>query len=335
MQYEYLNRFIKPGSASYTEAWTRVLSRLGEYTDIILRGLNMRPTDVHVLAQTNQHILVRLSTPAEHLVLRIAPESSLVCELFFNRTMSEQRLPAARIVQHDLRRSLVPFDYMLERYVCGIPAGHIEAQHAYLLRAVARQAGRLLRRMHRVRVPGWGSPTVNQRWLLPDWQAVLLELHQQRAPLAMAALLFDESEQAALEALAAHVAGLVTTPYLMHGAFGPAAARCTIGDHVQLEAIVEPGAVVAGDGLLDLACGLDPSFPAEWCSGLYEGYTGTAPLTASERQRLPLLQLLTCYWSTCQRYARAEPHTAACDRTRQLLAECQPLLHGLLADSND
>jgi hypothetical protein len=318
MNYAHLNVYIPPDSGGYSDAWSRVLGRLGDYTAIIIRELNMRPHEVVLLAQTPAHVLVRISHPGEHLVLRIAPEGHLLSEIFFSRSTRANQIPAARLIRHDTQRMLVPFDYTLERYVCGVGVDQIDAPH--LIYAAARQAGRLLRRVHRVPVAGWGHPTTTGRWRYPDWQGALFDLHERLAPLSLAGLIFTEEEQAAVAALLEHPALLEGEPRLMHGAVGPQAVRCTIGEHVQLEALVDPGAIVAGDGLLDLAQGLDPAYPAPWRRGLLDGYKSLTTLNAAEGERLRLLHLLTSYWSACQRYGRAEPHEAACAQVRGMLA---------------
>lgn len=327
MEYTDLNYVVAPSAAITSDAWVRVLSRLGDYTGCIVQALNMRPHQVSVLAHTRNHILVRISTPDEHLVLRIAPEGHLLCEVFFGRMMARQQLPAARIVYYDLKRTLVPFDYTIERYVCGIGAHRIDPGTPHLLRAVARQTGRILRRMHRMRVPGWGNPSASGRWLTPDWQTVLENLHEKLAPVSIAAQLFNESEQAVVATALEHPALYAIEPCLMHGAIEPAAVQCTIGDHAQVEAVIHPGSVVGGDGLLDLARGILPSHPEYWRSGLLEGYGSLIPLQAAEQERLRLLCLLSAYWNTCQHYALGEPYEIEYEYVLQLLADQELVAH--------
>jgi hypothetical protein len=307
-----------------------VFSRLGDYTASILQVLNMRPVDVTMLGQTSAHVLVRLSTPDEHFVLRIAPEGHLLREVFFGRTMAAHRLPAASLMYYDLKRTLVPFDYTVERHVCGIGANQIAADAPHLLHAAARQAGRTLARMHRVRTEGWGNPTASGRWLVPDWTSLLAEIHASLAPLTLAAPVFGATEQRLVEAALLHPALPQARPCLLHGALGPQSVRCTIGEHVQLEALVEPGPLVAGDGMLDLARALDPAYPTPWREGLLDGYRAVRPLSDDEHERLSLLRLLSGYWHTCQRYARAEPHEVTLADTRALLARHRALLESLL-----
>ncbi|NJM06094.1 hypothetical protein HC891_07660 [Candidatus Gracilibacteria bacterium] len=165
IDYSHLNHHLAPEADGLSDAWRRVLGRLGEYTRLIVRGLNVRPTAAAVLGQTNDALLVRLTTPIEHLVLRIAPEADLSGAVYFARALAAQSLPATPLIMADLSRTLGPFAYTVERYVCGAAAAHISEPH--LLRAAARQAGRVLRRTHRIAPPGWGRPGPLGRWAAP------------------------------------------------------------------------------------------------------------------------------------------------------------------------
>lgn len=319
MDYSHLNHYVPPVAEGVSDAWQRAMERLGDYTALVVRATNLRPTAVILYGQTEQHLLVRLSTPGEHLILRIAPEDDLAAHVYFTRTMSGQQLPSPRIIQRDLSRTLVPFAYTLEAFVPGVLAADLEEPH--LLRGAGRQAGRALRRMHRVSAPGAGRPNPAGRWANRCWAVALRQIGVQMAPPPTDALIFGEAEQAAVDALLAdsRLEGGPTT--LMHGDFGPGATRCTSGLHIHLEAIVEPGRCVGGDGLFDLASGLCAVYPKPWREGLLDGYTSSAPLNDAERERLPLLRLLSAYWIACRRYMRAQPHEAARDEVLRLLDE--------------
>lgn len=305
--YTHLNHAIPMEAGAFRDAWRRVLNRLGDYTATITRSLNMRPARVEWFGQTDHHILVRIHMPQEYVVLRIAPEGDLMREIFFGRMMMRQGLPCARILHQDTSRTLVPFAYLLEGFVGGIGAHDLESPHAWY--AVARQTGRILRQMHRSSAPGWGYPGPTGRWIIDDWGAVLKLLHHKRAPPVTAAQLFHENERAAIAELLHHLATSCEQPCVLHGNMGPQAVRCTTGEqeHVQTGALVEPGFVVAGDGLLDLAWGLDPLYPHEWRTGLLEGYGSLIPLSADEKERLWGYLLLVSFWKTCERYFLAQP----------------------------
>lgn len=319
MDYSQLNHYLPPVAEGVSDAWRRAMGRLGDYTALVVRAANLRPEAAALYGQTDKHLLVRLTTPGEHLILRVAPEDDLAAHVFFTRTMSGQQLPSTRIIQRDLSRTMVPFAYTLEAFVPGVTAADLCEPH--LLRGAGRQAGRALRRMHRVSSPGPGRPNPAGRWPQQRWPATLRQLGAQLAPPPTDTLVFGEAERAAVAALLADPRLELAQPTLMHGDFGPGAARCTAGLHVHLEAIVEPGRYVGGDGLFDLACGLCPAYPAPWRDGLHEGYMAAGALSAAEGERLPLLRLLAAYWLACRRYAHAQPHEAARDEALRLLEE--------------
>ena len=317
MDYTHLNHAIPPVSEGMSDAWRRLLAHLGEHTALVVRALNLRPTAVTLYRQTGQHVLVRVSTLNEHLILRMAPEDDLAAHVFFLRMMSAQNLPAARLIQRDLSCTLVPFAYTLETFVPGVPAATLDEPH--LLRGAGRQAGRALRRMHRVNTPGAGRPRITGRWPRTHWRLVLRHIGAYLAPPPADALLFGEAERAAVALLLDDERLELPQPVLMHGAFGPAVARCTAGNGVHLEAIEEPGRWVGGDGLWDLACGLCPVYPEPWREGLLEGYGVAGPLSTAEEERLPLLRLLASFWLASYHYMRAQPYEPARDDALRLI----------------
>jgi Ser/Thr protein kinase RdoA (MazF antagonist) len=137
-------------------------------------------------------------------------------------------------------------------------------------------------------------------------------------------LVFGEAERATIAALLDSPRLDCQQPVLIHGDFGPQAVRCTAGENVHLEAIIDPGFWVGGDGLYDLACGMSAAHPAAWREGLLDGYQSIAPLTPDEQRRLPALRLLASYWGACRRYIRAEPHEEYRAEALRLIGELAP-----------
>lgn len=320
MIYDHLNHQIPSNTPGYSDAWRRVLNRLGEYTEAIAHSLKMFPTRVELLQRTDKHILIRIHMPNEYVVLRIAPENNLAGEAFFAKTMTRNNLPVPRIIHYDAGRSLVPFAYIIEGYIGGLDGN--ELQSSALLQGVARQAGRTLRRVHRIEAPGWGYPELSGQWKANSWFSVLQSLSDFLSPKPVATTLFGEDRYNTITAILKHLSRTCADARLMHGNVGPQAARCTVsGQQVRLEALINPGKVVGGDGLLDLASGMVPVYPQEWIHGLFEGYVALTPLTIHELEVLRCWQVITCYWSTCQHYFMAEPYDYLLDQTLLLLAD--------------
>ncbi|MEI7643493.1 MAG: phosphotransferase [Chloroflexales bacterium] len=321
ISFTHLNHYISPSSEEgLSEAWRRSLGRLGDYTSIIVRSLNLRPIAASLHAQTVDHILVRLNLSNVHIILRVAPEDDLASYVYLMRAMAGHNMPAPKIIQRDLSRALVPFAFTVESYVPGITADQLP--DGPLLRGAGRQVGRILRRMHRIPAEGAGRPAPSGRWLQQqNWRAVLRQIGQRMAASPADALVFGASEQAAVAALLDSPRLDCQQPTLIHSNFGPQSARITAGENVHLEAIIDPGAYVGGDGIYDLACGLSAAYPAAWREGLLDGYQSVAPLTPDEQLRLPSLQLLASYWNACRCYIRAEPHEAARAEAMRLIGE--------------
>jgi Ser/Thr protein kinase RdoA (MazF antagonist) len=323
MTYSHLNHYISPSSEEgLSDAWRRSLGRLGDYTAIVVRSLNLRPLGAALHAQTAEHILVRLTLASSHLILRVAPEDDLSAYVFAMRALAGHNLPAPKIIQRDLSRSLVPFAFTLESYVPGITADRLP--DGPLLRGAGRQAGRALRRMHRIPVSGAGRPTPTGRWPQQGWRPVLRQIGRRLAAPPADTLVFGEAERAAIATLLDSPLLDCQQPSLIHGRFGPHAACCTSGENVHLEALIDIGYYVGGDGIYDLACGLSAAHPAAWREGLMDGYQSAGPLTEDERRRLPALRLLASYWSACRCYMRAEPHEAARAEAIRLIGELAP-----------
>jgi Ser/Thr protein kinase RdoA (MazF antagonist) len=323
IDYSQLNHYISPSAEEgLSDAWRRSLGRLGDYTAILARSLNLRPLAVNLHAQTSEHILVRLSLPGSYLILRVAPEDDLAAYVYMLRALAGHNLPAPKIIQRDLSRGLVPFAFTLESYVPGVGADRLPA--GPLLRGAGRQAGRALRRLHRIPVSSAGRPLPSGRWPQQNWRSVLRQIGRQLAPPPSDALLFGEGERAIVAALLDSPLLDCQQPALIHGRFGPQSARCTSSENVHLEAIVDPGYYVGGDGLYDLACGLSAAHPAAWREGLIDGYQSAGPLSEEERRRLPALQLLASYWGACRSYMRAEPHEAARAEAIRLIGDLDP-----------
>jgi len=287
-----LNRSDIPADdPAYSDARRRLLGRLGDYAALIVAPLNLRPIAAVLLAEDAERIEVRVSTPGSHIVLVIAPDDDMAAEAFFLRALADKHLPLPRLIAHDLACTLVPFTYVIEGYVGGIPLDRLE--DGPLVRIAARQVGRTLRRMHQVAAPGCGRPATSGRWPLHGWDAVLGAWLARRETLVRAHEVLGGELLAALRAATLdHPALACEHPRVIHGAVEPARALVAVGESAQLEALVRPGEIVGGDPLFDLAHGTLPRHPAAFRQGLLEGYNAAGPLAPEQEDRLRRLGLL-------------------------------------------
>ncbi|MDZ4718409.1 MAG: phosphotransferase [Roseiflexaceae bacterium] len=276
---------------AYCDAVRRALARLGEYIEIIVRPLNMRPVGASILAISRDRVEVRVTSSSSHIVIAIGPDADLAGEIFWLRTMATRNLAAHRLISHDQSGARVPFSYAILSFLGG--AALVNTADSALVRVAARATGRTLRRAHQVIAPGFGRPTPSGRWLSNSWPMVLRAWLDSTEALTLATHTFDSETYAALLAATLEHPDLACeTPCLLHGAIGPARILVTSGESIQLEALTCPGPIVAGDPLLDVATALLPSQPAAFRQGFLEGYAAVGPLDQSQRLRLRRLGVL-------------------------------------------
>jgi hypothetical protein len=295
-----LNRTdIDTDDQSYSDVRRRVLGRLGEYAELAIAPLNLRPTAAALLREDDQRVELRISTPSSHVVLVIATDGDLLSEVFWLRALAASNLPIPRLIAHDLSLTTLPFAYALESYIGGSPLDWLE--DGPRMRVLARQAGRTLRRSHLLAAPGFGRPAINGRWPIAPWIEVLGGWLARRETLARAEeLLGLEAAVALIDATIDHPALACARPGVIHGAVEPARVLVTIGDTMQMEALTRPGELVGGDPLFDLAHGLLPHHPAAFRQGLLEGYCASGPLDFEQEARLRRLSLLLLVADTLQ-----------------------------------
>lgn len=279
------------GEPPETAVLRRVLGRLGDYAALIIGPLNMRPAGASLLSCTARRVEVRVSTPGSHIVLAFAPDADLSAEVFWLRAVAGARIPAPRLIAHDLSCAVAPCAYAIEGYLSGTTLDRLA--DGALTRVAARQIGRALRRIHQIAAPGFGRPTAAGRWPTRTWHATLTAWLDQDGLLTRAQTTLGDDLFALVRAATLdHPALAWERPSVVHGAVAPARALVSIGDGVQLEALIRPGAIVGGDPLFDLACGLLPCHPAPFRQGLLEGYTASGLLAPEQEERLQRLGLL-------------------------------------------
>jgi hypothetical protein len=282
---------IDPDDPTYSDARRRVLGRLGEYAELIVRPLNMRPTGAALLSECDARVEVRVSTPLSHIVLVIAPDGDMAAEIWWLRALAPTNLPIPRLLGHDLSCATVPFTYAIESYAGGVTLDRLD--DAPRVRVAARQVGRTLRRAHPVAAPGFGRPNTLGRWPARAWRDALYSWLEQLETLPRAEeVLGPDQTIELLDATIDHPALACHEPRAVHGAVEPARAIGTVGETTQLEALTRPGALVGGDPMFDLAHGLLPRHPAAFRQGLLEAYTAAGALPPDQEERLRRLSLL-------------------------------------------
>jgi len=93
----------------------------------------------------------------------------------------------------------------------------------------------------------------------------------------------------------------VAHPRLIHADINPANALFRVeGDAVHRVALIDPGHIVGGDPLFDLAGGTNDR--DAFGAGVWAGYTEDHSLAPDEEYRYRQLLLLSYYWTACWQF---------------------------------
>lgn len=185
---------------------------------------------------------------------------------------------------------------------------------------LAAAAGRLLRRLHTVRVRGYGRLDTNGLGLRPSLHSWLLRLPP--LPTGTDADVHALRAQA-LQVLRHHLPRLAAVPaVLLHGDW---TARHVIVHSGQVTGVVDLESVRGGDPFADLA-GWSLQEPAELTDGLFGGYF-THPPGVEARIRLALYRVRIAAALLARHVAQAE-HVQVELRTAQLHADLAGLSCG-------
>jgi aminoglycoside phosphotransferase (APT) family kinase protein len=189
-------------------------------------------------------------------------------DVYLHRALAATDVPVPAIHACDESRDLVGKPWVLMDWVEG-------DNQVTDLRLVARQAGRLLREIHALRVDGAGARGAGG-WEFPDWHALVgAQANQDRAAIER----FDDT--AAHRALYLQIVddfvGLGRSQpkqsFLLHGDLG---LDNIIVDENRIVGIIDAGWIVGGHPLLDLAYSMNSRLGVgEGMRGLLEGYGET------------------------------------------------------------
>lgn len=267
-----------------------ILYRLKDYIAIIITPLKLRVRTLSIYLVSHDRIEIRVvGTTVLQVVFSHA--ELLASEIAFLRQSAIKKLTTPQIITADITYNLIPVGVLVCTHNAGVSLCDLEDET--MQRIGARQVGRLLRSIHTQKMPGWGAPSVMNAWDMPNWRDAL------RKWLNMVTPIQDYTSTAMKTATYRLWHELISDEYLasvqpvcIHGDVECQNIYVTIQNHVQLEGLVRPGFLVAGDAMFDLASIMRGSVSVAVRQGVIEGYTSTIPLRTDEVARIKRLTVL-------------------------------------------
>lgn len=271
--------------------WTvNVLNRLRDYVAMVIPPLKLRVRAMSIQLVTAQRIEVRVAGTSV-LLLVFAPAELLVSEIVFLRQCALKKLVTPQIIVADVSYNLVPVGVLVCAHTAGIPLCDVPDEP--MQRIGARQVGRQLRLLHTQQMPGWGAPSLVQKWETTNWRAALQQWvnHTTAAQLYTTKVMRTALQRIWDELISDDYLRTIS-PVCIHGDITCHNIMVTVHSHVQLEGLVRPGVLVAGDAMFDLACVMRGLASATLRQGVVEGYTATIPFRNDEIARIKRMTML-------------------------------------------
>lgn len=320
--FEIGNLAMAQAKAGRSRDYQEIATHLALYVERVLAHLGIQPAGVTVLdSETN--VTMRVDTPETRYVLKISPwPDDLYVSTYFYQRLEATGAPIPRVVAFDDSRTVIPYDVQVLAWIDGADGRDLPPG---LQEEAGRLMGRALRQIHGLSTDGVGSPQPEGGWSAASWRAALR--HDFGYDRRVTRALFRPQEIAAIEAVVlADVRMEPAQPRLIHGDVVSANGLFRIeGGALRLVGLIDPGGVVGGDPMFDLAGGTDTQSP--FATGLWAGYVEGRPLSGAEEYRYRRLLLWSYYTAACWRQATGRDSAPWQEHALEVLKELRATSH--------
>ncbi|MCK4555035.1 MAG: aminoglycoside phosphotransferase family protein [Candidatus Aenigmarchaeota archaeon] len=223
--------------------------------------------------------------------VKICPDNSIATEIFWRKKARENNIPTPRTIFADTSRKKIPYMFEVLEFIEGINLKYMPSEFKYVF---AKLIGATLKKLHCIQVNGFGNAFTENHWNCKTWHEVL-EKHMDCSMRNAALEIFTADEREKLHECTRDKRMIIMHPKLLHG-------DINAGNFIYSEKrgeilFLDPGYIIGGDPMMDLARADTPSFDSVFFKGIKEGYETEIPLTNEENYRLEKLRLL-CLAST-------------------------------------
>ncbi len=310
------NLAMARAKAGRSRDYRQIATHLPLYVERVLAHLAIQPTGVTVLdSETN--VTMRVETADARYVLKISPwPDDLYVSTSFYQRLEATGAPIPGVIAFDDSRTVIPYDVQVLAWIDGTDGRDLPP---HLHTQAGRLMGRALRQIHSLSTDGVGSPQTAGGWSAASWPAALRQNFRYDRQVTHA--LFRPQEVAAIEEIVLADARMEPAqPRLIHGDVVSANGLFRIeGGAVRLVGIIDPGSMVGGDPMFDLAGGTDTQTP--FAMGLWDGYVEGRPLSGAEEYRYRRLLLWSYYTAACWHHATGRDGAPWTERTLGALQE--------------
>jgi aminoglycoside phosphotransferase (APT) family kinase protein len=273
--------------------YPEIFARLRTYVEKILARHRLKPTRVSLWRRGVSSYVFVLEGKRK-LALKISPRYPLKSEIFFYEHAKLARVPVPKIIAQDTSHRLIPFDYHITEWIYGEIPDRLGARDHY---HSAFELGRVVARLHRIKLGGFGYPKVRGRWSHANWRSALRDFMKFEPRLSEMNLLFGKSLKPIIKAILKDPK-LEVRPVLIHSDLGEDQYLVFREKGMwRVAGLLDPGFYVSGDPMFDFANALITWNKAPHRRGFEDGYRSIHALTREEHYRLERLRVILQAWA--------------------------------------
>jgi len=208
----------------------------------------------------------------------------------FNQLASESNIPIAQIIHSSDDCGILPVPWIFWAWASGKPSCELESKSDRS--SVAVQTGGQLKKIHRIKVSGFGYPNAKNEWSGEDIKWTIdFFVSRIRRIIKKGGIAFSEDELQKIVSETSESKGLLlfTKPRLLHGDI---TGGNVIAHDPKNITLIDPGEIIAGDPMSDLGYSQTTQLSPIFREGIWKGYTKEIPLSVEEHDRFIRWRLL-------------------------------------------
>ncbi len=279
-------RIENPG---HSDAYYSILSNLEKLSKEILGRSEITASDLRLIKTDNDDVDLLIKTAeGKEFLARISADERLANEIFVYRNMWDNGIRAPKVLAYDISKRALPYIYEIIENLSGNPPTELSSKTFY---SAGVAVGTILRNLHNIEVVGFGA--VGQGFDFQDesWLAALerytrSSLDEEAAEEAFGRVIIDRVYENTIYNKTLNL----NQSRLIHGAISD--KNVLILRKPNGYVLINPGMLVGGDPMFDLASSSIPLSRKQFSNGVATGYR---QLTENEIYRLRRMRLLLLF----------------------------------------
>jgi fructosamine-3-kinase len=270
-----------------------------------------REIDAKEVRGEDSNSVFRIDCGSSSYALKVFSDSNdtgqFYTNIIFNQLLLENNIPTPNIIQSSDDLDMLPAPYIVWEWFDGKPSCDIGSEKER--HDIAVQTGRQLRKIHEIKIPGYGHPDIKNDWSGENIKSVIhFFVKRIQNLIKKEGTAFSNDEFLDILRVTAESEKLLsfTEPRLLHGDI--TGGNIIVSDSKDIS-FIDPGEIIAGDPMSDLGYSQTTRLSPIFRKGLWEGYTKDNPLTDKEYDRFLRWRLLRQCVIVCRAFLNKDKNT--------------------------